>query len=83
MVIPYLKETGVIKTPVVTSDIPLTLEDIMGEEEGAIYSKIYDVINIKDNQNIFYNIMDYYVDIETKELKKKPDIEYSRDITYL
>lgn len=83
MVIPYLKETGAIKTPVVTSDTPLSLIDIMGEEEGKIYSAIYDVINIKDNPNIFYNIMDYYVDIETKELKKKPDIEYSRDITYL
>lgn len=74
MVIPYLKETGVIKTPIVTSDIPLTLEDIMGEEEGAIYSKIYDVINIKDDLDILYNIREYYVDIETKELKKKPEI---------
>lgn len=71
MVIPYLKETGVIKTPVVTSDISLTLEDIMGEEEGAIYSKIYDVINIKDDLDILYNIREYYVDVETKQLKYK------------
>lgn len=83
MVIPYLKETGVIKTPVLTSDIPLTLEDILGEEEGAIYSKIYDVINIRDNSDIFYNIRDYYVDIETRELRKKPEISYNQDIEYL
>lgn len=83
MVIPYLKETGVIKTPIVTSDIPLTLEDIMGEEEGAIYSKIYDVINIKDDLDILYNIREYYVDIETKELKKKPEIIKEKSIMYL
>lgn len=71
MVIPYLKETGTIKTPVITSDVPLTLVDILGEEEGQIYSAIYDVINIQDDSNILYHIMDYYVDIETKQLKYK------------
>jgi len=80
MVIPYLKETGTIKTPVITSDTPLTLIDIIGEEEGKIYSAIYDVINIKDNMDIFYNIKDYYVDIVTKELKRKQDIN---NIKYL
>lgn len=83
MVIPYLKATGAIKTPIVTSDTPLTLQDIMGEEEGNIYSTIYDVINIKDNPDIFYHILDYYVDIETQELKKKPEIAYNREIEYL
>ena len=83
MVIPYLKETGTIKTPVMTSDVPLTLIDILGEEEGIIYSKICDVINIKDDLNILYNIRDYYVDIETKELKKKPEVIKSQSIMYL
>lgn len=82
MVIPYLKETGAIKTPVLTSKVPLTLEDIMGEE-GKIYSTIYGVINIKDNLDIFHNIKDYYVDIDTQELRKKPDISYNQDIEYL
>lgn len=80
MIIPYLKETGTIKTPIITSDIPLTLVDILGEEEGPIYSEIYDVINIKDNMDIFYNIRDYYVDIATKKLKKKKSIN---NIKYL
>lgn len=83
MVIPYLKKTGTIKTPVATSDIPLTLIDIMGEEEGSIYSEIYDVINIKDDLDILYNIKEYYVDIETKELKKKPEIIKEKSIMYL
>ena len=50
----------------------------MGEEEGAIYSKIYDVINIKDDLDILYNIREYYVDIETKQLryKKRSKIKY-------
>ena len=82
MVIPYLKDTGEIKTPIRTSDIPLTLIDIMGEEEGRIYSKIYDVINIKDDLNILYNIQKYYVDIETKELKEKPEVK-TMSIQYL
>lgn len=78
MVITYLKETGAIKSPVLTSDVPLTLIDIMGEEEGKIYSAIYDVINIEDNQDIFHHIMDYYVDVETKQLryKKRSKIKY-------
>lgn len=83
MVIPYLKETGTIKTPVMTSDVPLTLIDIIGEEEGTIYSEIYDVINIKDDLDILYNIRDYYVDIETKELKKKPSTTSNKSIMYL
>lgn len=83
MVIPYLKATGAIKTPIVTSDTPLTLQDIMGEEEGNIYSTIYGVINIKDNPDIFYHILDYYVDTETKELRKKPEISYNQEIVYI
>ena len=83
MIIPYLKETGTIKTPVMTSDIPLTLTDVLGEEEGKIYSEIYEVINIKDDLNILYNIRDYYVDIKTKELKKKPEVIKSQSIMYL
>lgn len=83
MVIPYLKETGAIKTPILTSDIPLTLEDILGEEEGKIYATIYDVINIKDNADIFYNIKNYYVDTDTKELRKKPEISYNQEIVYI
>lgn len=78
MVITYLKETGEIKAPILTSDVPLTLIDIMGEEEGQIYSAIYDVINIEDNKDIFYHITDYCVDIETKQLryKKRSKIKY-------
>lgn len=82
MVIPYLKETGAIKTPVLTSKVPLTLEDILGEE-WTIYATIYDVINIKDNADIFYNIKNYYVDTETKELRKKPEISYNQEIVYI
>lgn len=83
MVIPYLKSNGTIKTPIRTSDKPLTLTDIMGEEEGLIYSEIYDVINIKDDLDILYNIQDYYVDVETKELKEKPKIKKINEIQYL
>lgn len=83
MVIPYLKANGAIKTPIRTSDKPLTLIDIMGEIEGAIYSEIYDVINIKDDLDILYNIKDYYVDVETKELKEKPKIKKINEIQYL
>lgn len=82
MVIPYLKETGAIKTPILTSDVPLTLEDILGEE-SKVYATIYDVINIKDNADIFHNIKNYYVDIETKELRKKPEISFNQIIEYL
>ena len=81
MVIPYLKKTGAIKTPIRTSEVPLTLVDILGEE-GEIYSEIYDVINIKDNLDILYNIQKYYVDIETKELKEKPEVK-TMSIQYL
>ena len=83
MIIPYLKKTGAIKTPIVTSEIPLTLIDVLGEEEGNIYSSIYGVINIKDDLDILYNINDYYVDTETKKKKKKPKVEESNKIQYL
>lgn len=83
MFIPYLKCNGTIKTPVVTSDKSLTLIDVMGEEEGEIYSQIYDYINIVDDREIFLNIMNYYVDIETKELKEKPKAVTTSEIQYL
>lgn len=83
MIIPYLKKNGAIKTPIITSEVPLTLIDILGEEEGNIYSLIYDVINIKDDLNVLYNIHEYYVDTETRELKKKPKVEESNKIQYL
>lgn len=82
MIIPYLKTTGEIKTPIVTSSVPLTLIDIMGDE-GKIYEQIYGYINIVDNKEIFLNINDYYVDVNTKELKKKPQTQEFSKIQYL
>ena len=69
MLITYLKETGELVPPILTSDTPLTLVDVLGEEKGNIYSLIYDYINIQDNMEVFNNTKKYYVDIETKELK--------------
>ena len=61
-----------------TSEVPLTLIDALGEEKGIIYGEIYDYINIKDNMDVFNNTNKYYVDINTKELKIKQydDIKY-------
>ena len=83
MLITYLKENGEIVPPIVTSDTPLTLKDVLGEEKANIYSKIYDYINIVDNIDIFENFKKYYVDIETKELKLKPVIAIINEIQYL
>lgn len=70
MVITYIKETGEIVSPIQTSDKALTIEDVFGEK-AVIMSKIYDVVNIVDNMNVFNMIFNYYVDVETKELKLK------------
>lgn len=78
MLITYLKQTGELVPPIMTSEVPLTLIDALGEEKGTIYSEIYDYINIKDNMDVFNNTNKYYVDINTKELKIKQydDIKY-------
>ena len=71
MLITYLKQTGELVPPIMTSEVPLTLIDALGEEKGIIYGEIYDYINIKDNMDVFNNTNKYYVDINTKELKIK------------
>lgn len=78
MLITYLKQTGELVPPIMTSEVPLTLIDALGEEKGIIYGEIYDYINIKDNMDVFNNTNKYYVDINTKELKIKQydDIKY-------
>lgn len=81
MLITYLKENGRIVPPIVTSAEPLTLIDVMGEELGKIYSNIYDCINIVDNIDIFDNVDKYYIDIESKELKLRP--QKLNEIRYL
>ena len=82
MFISYLKQTGELVPPIMTSDIPLTLEDVLGEEKGKIYSVIYDYINIIDMPEIFDNTNKFYVDIETKELRRKPEVDLT-SIKYL
>lgn len=71
MLVTYIKKTGELVAPIMTSKEPLTLIDALGEEKGQIYSEIYDCINIEDNMDIFNNTQQYYVDIETKQLKYK------------
>lgn len=71
MLITYLKKTGELVSPIMTSEEPLTLADAIGEEKAEIYGLIYDVINIVDNVDIFNNFKNYYVDTKTKELKNK------------
>lgn len=82
MFITYLKQTGELVPPIMTSDIPLTLEDVLGEEKGKIYGVIYDYINIIDIPEIFDNTNKFYVDIETKELRRKPEVDLT-SIKYL
>lgn len=82
MFITYLKQTGELVPPIMTSDVPLTLEDVLGEEKGKIYSVIYDYINIIDMPEIFDNTNKFYVDIETKELRRKPEVDLT-SIKYL
>ncbi|WP_195952276.1 hypothetical protein [Clostridium saudiense] len=72
MVITYIKETGEIVSPIQTSEKALTMEDLF-EEKAVIMSKVYDVVNIVDNMNVFNMIFNYYVDVETKELKLKEE----------
>ena len=79
MLITYLKQTGELVPPIITSEVPLTLTDVLGEEKGAIYSAIYDYINIQDNMDIFNNTKGYYVNISTKELKLRQE----KEIKYL
>lgn len=69
-----MKDTGEITSPIMTFKTPLTLKDIF-KENAEIYSKIYDVINIVDNIEVYNNIYNYYVDINTKELKLKKEFE--------
>lgn len=83
MLITYLKDTGELVPPIATSDSPLTLEDVLGEDKAKIYSQIYDYINIVDNMDIFENFKKYYVDIETKKLKLKPIAVTTSEIQYL
>ena len=82
MFITYLKQTGELVPPIMTSDIPLTLEDVLGDEKAKIYSVIYDYINIIDIPEIFDNTNKFYVDIETKELRRKPEVDMT-SIKYL
>lgn len=82
MFITYLKQTGELVPPIMTSDIPLTLEDVLGDEKAKIYGVIYDYINIVDIPEIFDNTNKFYVDIETKELRRKPEVDLT-SIKYL
>lgn len=82
MFITYLKQTGELVPPIMTSDIPLTLEDVLGEEKAKIYGAIYDYINVVDIPEIFDNVNKFYVDVETKELRRKPEIDLT-SIKYL
>lgn len=73
MVITYFKDTGEITAPIITSSKPLTLKDIF-TDKSDIFSRIYDVINVVDNMTLYNNIFNYYVDINTKELKLKEEL---------
>lgn len=70
MVITYIKETGEIVSPIQTSEKALTMEDVFGEK-AEMMSKVYDVVNIVDNMEIFNSIFNYYVDVKTKEVRIK------------
>ena len=83
MYITYFKDTGEITPPIMTCDRVVTLEDVYGEEKAKIYSKIYSYINIKDDMYVMNNIKNYYVDLETKELKEKPIKLEVKTIEYL
>ena len=71
MYITYIKKTGELVPPIMTSEEPLTMEDVMGTEKANIYKEIYDYINVPDNMDIIDFTRRFYVDIETKELKEK------------
>lgn len=77
MVITYIKETGEIVSPIQTSSEVLTMEDIFGEK-ASIMKNIYDVVNIVDNMDVFNNIFNYCVDVNTKEVKLKNSIKIQR-----
>ncbi|CAM2078910.1 MAG: hypothetical protein NSGCLCUN01_03118 [uncultured Clostridium sp.] len=70
MVITYIKESGEIVSPIQTSYKALTMEDVFGEK-AEMMSKVYDVVNIVDNMDIFNSIFNYYVDVKTKEVRIK------------
>ena len=69
MYITYFKDTGEITSPIISCDRAIAMEEVYGEEKAKIYSKIYDYINIKDNNDIICNPKKYCIDIETKKLK--------------
>jgi len=71
MFISYLKANGELVPPIMTCEKPLTLREVWGEEKASIYEQIYDYINIEDNLEVIHNFKNYYVDLETKELKQK------------
>ena len=71
MYITYLKKTGELVPPIMTSNEPLTIERVMGKEKADIYKEIYGYLNIIDNLDVIDHTKDYYVDIETKKLLKK------------
>lgn len=70
MVITYIRETGEIVSPIQTSEKALTMKDLFGEK-AEMMSKVYDVVNIVDNTDIFNSIFNYYVDVKTKEVRIK------------
>lgn len=46
------------------------MKDLFGEK-AEMMSKVYDVVNIVDNTDIFNSIFNYYVDVKTKEVRIK------------
>lgn len=84
MFLTYLKNSGKLVPPMLTSDKSLTLEEVWGTEKAKIYEAIYDYINIEDELEIIYNPNNYYVDIETKKLKLKVgNVDVDIDVKYL
>lgn len=62
MVITYIKKTGEIVAPVMTSPTALTLVEVIGKEKTEIFKDIYDVINIVDDRTLFDTIFNYKVE---------------------
>ena len=83
MYITYFKDTGEITSPIISCDRIVTMEEIYGEEKSKIYSKIYDYINIKDNNDIVCNPKRYCIDIDTKKIKIIQDKGIELFVEYL
>lgn len=71
MFVAYLKDTGELSTPIITCSREIYLQELYEGERLEKFLNKCKFLNIEDNYDIIARPRNYYVDLETKEIKLK------------